>query len=339
MHIVAVTEPEYEKGRCHFSAVSDIRCVSAPAEEEGLCATILRYGARHVIVGVEKYTDSLYRALPRGGVIARFGVGYDGIDVVRAQRAGLICTNTPGVLDQSVAELTVNLILMAARQIVPQAVACSSGHWRPILGRDSRGRVLTIVGCGAIGCRVAEIASAGLRMQVVGCDVRDLDVERLRQQHGFASVTKDFRQAVAEADFVSLHIPYHNGTSHFMNAKHLSLLPGNAWLINTSRGGVVDEKALYEALTSGRPAGAALDVFETEPYEPVDPACDLRRLANVIMLPHIASTTEEACARMAKRCLQNIRLAERDEHMKMDIIEDTYENTKREQRQTSRQGA
>ncbi len=339
MSIVAVTEPEYEKGRCHFAAVSDIRCIPAPVEEEPLCEAIRRYDARHVIVGVEKYTDSLYRALPRGGVIARFGVGYDGIDVVRAQQAGLICTNTPGILDQSVAELTVTLILLAARHILPQALACASGRWRAIPGHDVRGRVLTIVGCGAIGCRVAEIASAGLRMRVVGCDVRDLDVDRLRQQHGVATVVKDFQQAVADADFVSLHIPYHSGSEHFMNSRRLSMLPAHAWLINTSRGGVVDEKALFEALTLGRPAGAGLDVFEKEPYEPAYPACDLRTLPNIIMLPHIGSTTEEACARMAERCLQNIRHAEQDERMKMDIIEYTHQNIKPEQQRIGRLGS
>lgn len=324
MSIVAVTELEYEKGRCQFSAVSDITCVRAPAGEEGLCEAIRRYGARHVIVGVERYTDSLYRTLPRGGVIARFGVGYDGIDLVRAQQAGLICTNTPGMLDQSVAELTVTLVLLAARQIVPQALACSSGLWRAILGHDVHGRVLTIVGCGAIGCRVAEIASAGLGMKVVGCDVRDLNVDYLQRQHGFATVVKNFQEAVADADYVSLHIPYHGGTAHFMNSERLSLLPANAWLINTSRGGVMDEKALYTGLTLSRPAGAALDVFEREPYEPADPAYDLRTLPNVIMLPHIGSTTEEACARMAERCLQNIRHAEQDERVKMDIVECTH---------------
>jgi phosphoglycerate dehydrogenase-like enzyme len=308
-------------------------------EEEGLCEVIRRHGARHVILGVEKYTDSLYRALPRGGVIARFGVGYDGIDVLRAQQAGLICTNTPGILDQSVAELTVTLVLLAARQILPQALACAAGRWRAIPGRDVRSRVLTIVGCGAIGCRVAEIASAGLRMKVVGCDVRDLDVDRLRQEHGFATVTKDFQQAVADADFVSLHIPYHSGTAHFMNAERLNLLRANAWLINTSRGGVVDEQSLFEALVLGRPAGAGLDVFETEPYDPVDPACDLRTLPNVIMLPHIGSTTEEACARMAQRCLQNIRHAEQEERTKMDIIQYTHQNTKREQQRIGRLGS
>jgi len=258
---------------------------------------------------------------------------------VRARQAGLICTNTPGILDQSVAELAVTLILLSARQILPQAQDCASGRWRAIPGHDVCGRVLAIVGCGAIGCRVAQIASAGLSMKVVGCDVRDLDVDRLRQEHGFASVTKDFQQAVADADFVSLHIPYHSGTEHFMNSKRLSLLPANAWLVNTSRGGVVDEKALYKALTLGRPGGAALDVFEKEPYEPANPACDLRTLPNVVMLPHIGSTTEEACARMAECCLQNIRHAEQDERTKMDIIDYTHQNTKPEQQRIGRLGS
>ena len=126
--------------------------------------------------------------------------------------------------------------------------------------------------------------------------------------------------AVGEADFVTLHIPLVGSTKCFINSERLNMIPHGAWLINTSRGAIVDEKALFLALRSGTIAGAALDVFINEPYQPVDKKHDLKLLNNVILTPHIGSTTSEASRRMAKRCLSNIEFAERGEYGKMDIV-------------------
>ena len=128
-----------------------------------------------------------------------------------------------------------------------------------------------------------------------------------------SKLTTDFADAVHGAHFVSLHLPATPETRDFLNRDRLALLAADAWLINTARGAVVDELALYDALTSGRLAGAALDVFAREPYVPVDPARDLRRLPNVILTPHVGSHTTEANHAMARRALRNIELAERGE--------------------------
>ncbi|NLE60388.1 MAG: hypothetical protein GX616_18725, partial [Planctomycetes bacterium] len=142
----------------------------------------------------------------------------------------------------------------------------------------------------------------------------------MKTEFGFAEIGKDFGAAVAAADFVSLHIPSTAATRHFINRQRLEMIPPGAWLINTARGAVLDEAALFDALSQGRLAGAALDVFEAEPYKPVAPDKDLRKLDNVLMTPHVGSSTREACNRMAERALKNIRLAEAGRFGEMDVL-------------------
>jgi phosphoglycerate dehydrogenase-like enzyme len=280
--VVIVTEPEFRKAERMFGSASNVRCVAAPADEQQLADAIRHAGASAAIVGVQPYRDALYAALPRGGVIARFGVGHDGVDKARATRAGILCTNTPGVLEPSVAELTMLLILAAARHLPEVAGPMANGAWRPRTGGEIRGKSLAVIGRGRIGTAVM--------------------------------------QAARDADFVSLHLPANADTHHFLNRERLEAMSPHAWVINTARGSVVDENALYDALAAGRIAGAALDVFETEPYQPVDPARDLRTLPNVILTPHIGSNTVDANARMAARALRNVRLAAAGDYSQMDVL-------------------
>jgi phosphoglycerate dehydrogenase-like enzyme len=125
---------------------------------------------------------------------------------------------------------------------------------------------------------------------------------------------------VSEADYVSLHIPSNSQTKEFINSGRLKSIPDHAWLINTSRGAVIDERALYKSLLASEIKGAALDVFVSEPYKPVDPEMDLRTLNNIIMTPHVGSSTQEACERMARQCLDNILFAEKGEFDKMNLL-------------------
>lgn len=319
---VAVTDLEYDKARAVFEAAgpSGLRCVRCPEDELGLAAAVRTHNARHAVVGVTQYSGALYEALPAGGVLARFGVGHDGIDKAAATRARILCTNTPGALDDSVAEYAIALILAAARHIPTITAAVRSGTWRPIIGCELRGRTLAIIGCGAIGSRVGRIASAGLGMRVIGCDPRQLDGEKMRREAGFERLEQQFDGVAGEADFVSLHIPSDASTRHFVNADRLAAMRPGAWLINTARGAVVDENALFDALKAGRLGGAALDVAEREPYEPGDPGRDLRTLPNVIMSPHVSSSTLEACNRMAEIALRNIAAAERSAYDTMNLL-------------------
>ncbi len=316
---VGVTEVEFHKAEDIFSNVEGLECIRVPEPESELAAAIRRLGIKHVIIGAARYREALYSSLSPGSVIARFGVGHDGVDKDKASARGLFCTNTPGVLDDSVAEYTMWLILSAARQVIDLAAECKLGTWRSLVGWELKGKKLAVIGCGSIGRKVARMASSGFQMEVTGCEISDVDMERMKGEFGFSRMTKDFGDAVRDADFVSLHIPGSPANRHFLGRERLARLSEWAWLVNTARGSLIDEDALYEALDQGRIAGAALDVFENEPYAPSG-KYDLRTLANVIMCPHLASSTREACDRVASRCLENIRHAEALEFEKMDLL-------------------
>jgi phosphoglycerate dehydrogenase-like enzyme len=301
---VLVTETEFMKGKAVFTSTAGVNCVAVADAEEDAAQAVRRMGARYIIVGPIPYLgDALYAALSAGGVVARFGAGHDGIDKSKATRAGVLCTNTPGVLHQSVAEFAILLILAAARHLVPLASETIDRRWRPLAATELQGKKLAVIGRGHIGRLVAQIASGGFRM-TVNCAER----------------AGDYLSAVHDADFVSIHIPATAANTHFINRERLASLQEHAWLINTSRGIVVDEAALYDALAARRIAGAAIDVFQREPYEPADPARDLRTLPNVILTPHVGSNTLEANHRMAERALRNILLANAGDFASMDLL-------------------
>ena len=312
---VAVTDLEYNKAVDIFKNVDGLECLCAPTPEAKLTEFIIENEISHVIIGVAKYIGKLYDALPCGGVIARFGVGHDGVDKKLAAKKGLFCTNTPGVLDDSVAECAIGLMLTGARQFATCINDNKSGIWKNRVGNELSGKTLAIIGCGAIGRKTAKIASAGFGMNVVGYDVIMVEDNIFNKLH------TDFSDAVANADFISIHIPDIPATKDFINAKRLTQIPTKAVLINTARGNVVDENALYDVLFTGKLTSAALDVFKNEPYAPQNPAKDLRTLANIIMTPHIGSSSVEACNRMAQASLKNIELCENNQIDDMNIIQ------------------
>jgi phosphoglycerate dehydrogenase-like enzyme len=315
---VLVTESEYQKAEACFSSAPGLECLRAPDAEADLASALREAHAPYVVVGPRTYSGALYEALPAGGVIARFGVGHDGIDKARATEAGLLCTNTPGVLNQSVAEHTMMLVAAAARALISASTSMAQRAWNPVMGVELQGKTLVIVGCGAIGRSVARIASLGYGMQVVGCSRPE--VPPPAQLEHFRVVTSDFAMAVRHADFVTLHMTASRDNVHFINRERLAYLGERAWLINTARGSIVDEDALFAALSDRRLAGAALDVFAREPYTPAEGSGDLRSLTNVILTPHIGSNTVEANRRMAERALQNIVLAEARAFARMDLL-------------------
>jgi lactate dehydrogenase-like 2-hydroxyacid dehydrogenase len=326
--IVLVTTREYLKSEEYFLDASDVQCRPSPDDEEKLAEAIRHSGAKYVIVGNRQYVGPLYDAVPAGGVIARFGVGHDGIDKARATARHILCTNTPGVLDQSVAEHAMLLVAAASRNLTAAIASMTSGMWISPAGRDLQGKRIAIIGCGGIGRAVARIASLGYGMRVVGCTkpgtgpafAEGFGAAGTPALEYFDHVTNDFAAAVRDADFVSLHIPARADTAGFINRERLSQMNSDAWLINTARGAVVDEAALFTALAAGRLAGAALDVFAREPYEPVEGSPDLRRLPNVILTPHVGSNTVESNRRMAERALQNVRFAVSGQLDRMDVV-------------------
>jgi phosphoglycerate dehydrogenase-like enzyme len=315
---VLVTELEYQKAEQCFSSAPGMACLRAPGAEADLASAIRASHASYVVVGAGTYSGALYEALPAGGVIARFGVGHDGIDKAKATAASLFCTNTPGVLNQSVAEHTMLMVAAAARPLVAMSTNMAGCRWEPATGEDLQGKTLAIIGCGGIGRAVARIASVGYGMRVVGCTRPDAPPPTALEH--VDEVTSDFAIAVRRADFVSLHMSASPDTRRWVNRERLASLGAHSWLINTARGSLVDEAALFTALIERHLAGAALDVFTREPYAPVDGGGDLRSLPNVILTPHVGSNTVQANRRMAERALRNIALAEAGEFARMDLV-------------------
>ena len=307
METVLVTELEYRKAEGVFREAKDLRCEPAPVDEAALAEAVVSRGARAVIVGVAPYRGPLYEALGRAGgaIIARFGVGHDSVNKPLARQHGIVVTNTPGVLDTSVAEHTMWLTGCLARKIVRIETRLRAGEFAGEVGMELRGRTLGILGFGGIGRSVASIAHFGFGMKVIACS-RNAPGEPPARS-GIERFTTDVEDLFRASDIISVHLPANANTQRFVNAARLAWLKPGAMLVNTARGAVLDEEALYDALAGGRLAGAALDVFEREPYAPAHPDKDFRKLENVVLTPHVGSNTREANRRMAESALENVR--------------------------------
>ncbi|MDO8604547.1 MAG: D-glycerate dehydrogenase [bacterium] len=237
-------------------------------------------------------------------IIANYAVGFNNIDVSAAHTRGMVVTNTPEVLTSTVAEHTVALILTLASRIAEGDRYIREGKfvgWDPLLllGTDIKGKTLGLVGAGRIGSEVAGILHRGFGMNVIYCDVNKNEaLEAVCDAKYYAT----HEQVLREADVVSIHVPLLPTTHHLINAGRLSMMKKSAILVNTSRGSVVDEAALVNALAEKTIRGAALDVFEFEPK--VNEA--LLEIPNVVVNPHLASATEETRTKMAEMVATNI---------------------------------
>jgi len=231
-------------------------------------------------------------------LVANYGVGYDSVDVAACAARGIAVTNTPGVLDAAVADLTLALVLAVRRRLVEADAFVRSGEWRDewilprVTGEDVSGATLGIVGLGRIGGAVARRARA--------FDMRVLYAQRRRVDTDLAEF-RELDALLAEADVVSLHVPLTAETRGLLDARRLALLRDGAALVNTARGPVVDEQALVRELVSGR-IRAALDVFAAEPSVPPE----LLTLPNVVLTPHVGSATTETRAAMTRVVVDNV---------------------------------
>ena len=237
-------------------------------------------------------------------IFANMAVGFDNVDIKAAKERGITVANTPGVLTDTVAEHTFSLMLAIAHRIPESDRFTRAGKyqgWEPLLllGTDVSGKVLGIVGLGRIGSRVAFHAAKGFEMKVIYHDVKRS--EEFEKEFG-AEFRENADDIFREADFVSIHVPFLPSTHHLVDARRLSFMKKTAYLINTSRGPVIDESALVGALGNGTIRGAALDVYEHEPKL----APGLAELENVILTPHTASATEEARQKMSELAAMNI---------------------------------
>jgi glyoxylate reductase len=237
-------------------------------------------------------------------VISNYAVGYNNIDVAAATERGIYVTNTPGILTDTTADAAFALLMAAARRIPEADRHIRARGWihawgpRMFIGTDVHGKTLGILGMGRIGSAIAKRAK-GFDMKVIYHDIYRR--EDLEEELGIAYKSRE--EVLREADFVSLHVPLTPETHHMIGAGELAAMKETAIMINTSRGPVVDEEALYEALRDGAIAGAGLDVFEVEPINPGSPLLDLD---NIVLTPHLASGSVETRTKMAVTAATNL---------------------------------
>ncbi len=237
-------------------------------------------------------------------VVSNFAVGYNNIDVVEARRRGIAVGNTPGVLTEATADIAVALLLAAARRLPEGWQAVKEFEWKtwePLgwMGLDLAGKTLGIVGLGRIGSAVAQRLQGGWGMKIL-YTARSAKPEF---DHKFGARHVSLNELLQESDFVSLHVPLNDETKKLVGARELALMKPTAILINTARGEVLDQVALFDALSARRIFAAGLDVCEPEPLPADSP---LRQLTNCLIVPHIGSATISARNAMAERSARNL---------------------------------
>ncbi len=242
-------------------------------------------------------------AAPNAKIFSNYAVGFNNINLEEAKKRNVMITNTPGVLTHTVAEHAVGLMLSLTSRIAEGDRFMRAGKyhgWAPmmLLGTDLKGKTFGLLGAGRIGYDAAVIVKNGLGMNVIYYDIKqNPEIETLG-----ATFRASVEEVLKEADVVSVHVPLLDSTRHLINAERLALMKKTAYIVNTSRGPVIDEAALVDALKSGTIAGAGLDVYENEPQM----APGLAECENAVITPHIASATNETRGEMARLAAQAV---------------------------------
>jgi D-3-phosphoglycerate dehydrogenase len=266
-----------------------------------------------ILVRVARLTPEVIRAATHLKVIGKHGVGYDNIDIPAATARGVVVTNTPLANSTSVAEHALALLLAVARRIGESERDLARGAMRTqkaYQGVELSGKVMGVIGLGSAGLRLARMTGNGLGMRVLGFDPYKEPwpdgIERCRE----------LEPLLAQADFISIHVPLTKETGNLIGKDALATMKPTAVLVNTARGGIVDEAAVAAAVKAGRPAGAGLDVVVDEPLQPSHP---LNGVPNIILTPHVAGVTEEAMMRMAQDSAEDILRVLRGERPKFPV--------------------
>jgi glyoxylate reductase len=300
---ILITHPLFQEPRALLSRHCDADYWEGP-DRPPRAEVLRRLAGKDALIALitDKVDDELLDAAPGVRMVANVGVGYDNIDVAACTRRKVAVSNTPGVLDETTADLTWTLLLAVARRLIEGDTMARSGQWHgwnldQFCGTDVWGKTLGLIGFGRIGRAVARRAR-GFNMRVIYHSRHRAPADVEEELHGeFLPLD----QVLAEADFLSLHVPLTPETRGLMGPRQLTQMKRSAFLVNTSRGPVVQEAALAEALAAGTIAGAALDVYEHEPqiHE------GLRR-PNVVLAPHLGSGTVETRTKMAMMAAENV---------------------------------
>jgi len=266
-----------------------------PLTEDELIAALK--GCDGCIAGLDPFTRKVIESADTLKVISRYGTGIDNVDIAAAGEKGIAVCRTPGVNSQAVAELSIAFMLCLARQVPMLDRKTREGNWVRSVGIELHEKTLGILGLGAVGKKTARIAS-GFSMTVLACDP-GID-KNYAQDNGIRPV--DFDTLLRESDFLSLHLPLKPDTRHIMSAETMRRMKKGAIIINTARGGLIDEAAACDLIKSGHLAGLGLDVYEEEPPH----NSPLFGLENVVFTPHTAAHTAEATAGMASMSVENL---------------------------------
>lgn len=250
-----------------------------------------------VVRSATKVTSGLIAGAPKLRIVARAGVGLDNVDVKACQLRGIRVVNTPAASSNAVAELALGVMLCGLRNVQKAHHQMKGGIWdkKNLVGRESEGKTLGIIGYGRIGSLLARKAR-GIGMKVITFNPPP------RHEDGFANFVDSLDQLLAQADVISVHVPATENTVNLISKENISRMKDGVFIINTSRGEVVDEDALYEACKNGKVLGAALDVYRSEPYKG-----KLLELDNVYFTPHLGASTKEAQARIGRELVEILR--------------------------------
>jgi D-3-phosphoglycerate dehydrogenase len=268
-----------------------------PAVLSGDALVRFMRGHSRAISGLDVLDEALFVAVPELRLVSKYGVGLDMIDLDAARRHGVAIRWTPGVNRQAVAELAICFMVALCRSVVPLATELAAGGWRHPGGRQISSSTVGIVGCGHVGRQVARICRA-FGATVIAHDLRAYD--DFYRETGVSPVTLD--ALLFDSDIVTLHLPLDASTRGLIDERALALMKPDAFLVNTARGGIVDEDALKQALVDQRLGGAAFDVFAIEP--PLD--LELLRLPNFVGTPHIGGGTREAVLAMGWAAMEGL---------------------------------
>jgi D-3-phosphoglycerate dehydrogenase / 2-oxoglutarate reductase len=307
---VLVTERVHQIGRETLQDAAEV--VTWPGEEQQPLIDAVR-GVQGILVRVAKLSPDVIRAAAKLKVIGKHGVGYDNIDIATATACRVLVTNTPLANSTSVAEHALALLLAVARRIGESDRDLARGSVRGqkiYQGSELSGKVMGVIGLGSAGLRLARMTANGFGMRVLG-----FDPYKDPWPEGIEHCTS-LEPLLRQSDFLSIHVPLTKETRNLIDATTLRLLKPTAVLVNTARGGIVDEGAVAEALTAEHLGGAGLDVVVDEPLKATHP---LNGVPNLILTPHIAGVTEEAMMRMARDSAEEIVRVLRGERPKWPV--------------------
>ena len=298
-HNILITTSSFAKSDCSLLETfveQELQIILNPyarkLTKSEVCELIEQHQPVGMIAGVEPLTRKVLEKAKKLKVISRAGIGMDSVALQAAKDLGIVVTNTPDAPTIPVAELTLGMILSLLRRIHISDASIRHGEWIRPMGNLLHGKTVGLIGCGRIGSYLAGLLSS-FGCKILGCD------PFVNKSDNFSLI--GLEKILSDADIISLHIPYSQENHHFINAERIQNMKKGSLLINAARGGLIDEDALYNALSSGYLGGAAMDCFEEEPY-----AGKLKDLDSVLLTAHIGSYAQEGRILMERQAVENL---------------------------------